>query len=96
LASVVVAATAERQLRWLIETHSLPASTPERVRGALAVVARFPSFGAPLTGRWTGSRFILGPWRWMLLVYRYDEELDRVEVYAVQDARSARAATSLG
>jgi hypothetical protein len=32
----------------------------------------------------------------MLVVYRYDEHLDRVEVYAVQDARSARAATGPG
>jgi len=50
--------------------------------------------GPPLTGRWQGFRFILGPWSWMLLVYAYDEETDQVSLVTIQDARSAESATS--
>jgi hypothetical protein len=37
---------------------------------------------------------VLGPAPWMLLVYVYDEVSDQVSVVTIQDARSARAATS--
>jgi hypothetical protein len=50
--------------------------------------------GPPLTGRWRGFRFILGPWSWMLLVYAYDEETGQVSVVTIQDARSAESVTS--
>jgi hypothetical protein len=39
-------------------------------------------------------RFVLGPWRWLLVVYRYEESEDRVLVLTLQDARSSAAATS--
>lgn len=39
-------------------------------------------------------RFLLGPWRWMLLVYEYDEAADRVVILTIHDARSSSAATS--
>jgi plasmid stabilization system protein ParE len=96
LASVVVAATAERDLRSLVETHSLPRSTEARFKAALDPLRRFPLLGSPLTGRWSGYRYILGPWRWMIIVYRHDPAIDRVEVLTVQDARSANAATGMG
>ncbi len=32
-------------------------------------------------------RFVLGPWRWMLVVYVRDEDLDRVAIVSIQDAR---------
>jgi hypothetical protein len=41
-----------------------------------------------LTGRWEGFRFVLGPWRWLILVYVYLEREDRVVVATVQDGRS--------
>ncbi|MET0399883.1 MAG: hypothetical protein ABW277_24050 [Longimicrobiaceae bacterium] len=47
-----------------------------------------------MTGRWVGFRYILGPWPWMLVVYTFDVEGDRVNVVTIQDARSAHAATS--
>jgi plasmid stabilization system protein ParE len=94
LASVVITATAERNLRSLIETHSLPAATDERVRALLDPLREFTLLGSPLGGRWEGFRFVLGPWRWMVIVYRYAEELDRVEVFTIRDARSARSPTS--
>ena len=50
--------------------------------------------GSPLEGRWNGSRFLLGPWRWMLLIYEHVEEIDTVFVTTIQDSRRADAATS--
>jgi plasmid stabilization system protein ParE len=77
----------------MIVTHSLPPSTTERVRATLAVLGDFPRLGPELHGRWAGLRFVLGPWPWMLLVYRWDEQADVVAVVTIQDARSGRAAT---
>jgi hypothetical protein len=37
---------------------------------------------------------MIGPWRWMLLVYQFDEATDRCVVVTVQDARASRAATA--
>jgi plasmid stabilization system protein ParE len=91
---VLVTEAARADLRAMILTHSLPASTTERVRAALAALADFPQFGPALEGSWQGLRFVLGPWPWMLLVYVWDEAADEVSVVTIQDARSARAATS--
>lgn len=73
---------------------SLPEDTRHRVRRSLRPLADLPRLGPELTGRWQGTRFVLGPWRWMLLVYEYIEDEDRVVVLTVQDARSSSAATS--
>jgi len=91
VASVVVSPTAQRNLATLIETHSLPDSTTERVRRALEPLGHFPLLGATLEGRWAGFRFIVGPWRWMIVLYRYDEADDRVAIVTIRDGRSARA-----
>lgn len=77
----------------LVATLSLPADAREHVRTCLAPLARFPRIGVELTGRWEGMRFVLGPWRWMLLVYEYREDDDRVVVLTIQDARSSNAVT---
>jgi len=94
MATVVLATAAVADLEDLIATHSLPASTRQRVRSAAAPLASFPLLGPALEGRWQRFRFVLGPWPWMLLVYTYDELLDRVAIVTVQDARSAHAATA--
>jgi plasmid stabilization system protein ParE len=86
--------TAAEDLARLIVTHSLPADTSERVKRSLRPLADFPLLGAALEGRWQGFRFILGPWRWMVIVYLVDEE--QVSVVTVQDGRSSRAPTSAG
>lgn len=91
-----VAATAQEDLQRLIITHSLPAHTRERVRTALAPLEEVPRLGPELTGRWSGLRLLLGPWRWMILVYEYHEEQDRGVVLTIQDARSSGAAPSAG
>ncbi|HEX5468666.1 MAG TPA: type II toxin-antitoxin system RelE/ParE family toxin [Gaiellaceae bacterium] len=95
MARVELSETAAAVLRRLISTHSLPADTQARLRRSLEPLERFPLLGAPLGGRWTGFRFVLGPWRWMILVYVFLEEDDRVVVVTVEDARSAAAARPL-
>ena len=94
MANVVVAPTAVADLAALIATHSLPANTVSRFKRSVAPLSRFPLIGAPLHGRWSNYRFLLGPWRWMIVVYVYDEPADRVAIVTIQDARSGRAATS--
>ena len=93
MAEVVVSPRGRRNLTRLIETLALPASTVDRIAASIEPLTRFPGLGAPLAGRWSGYRFVLGPWRWMLVVYEYDEAQDRVAIITVQDARSAVAAT---
>ena len=43
---------------------------------------------------WEGFRFILGPWRWMVIVYDYYEDEDVAVVATVQDGRSSTAVTA--
>jgi hypothetical protein len=82
------------ELARLITTHSLPADTASRVRRSIEPLADFPLLGASLEGRWRDFRFVLGPWRWMLIVYAYDDEVDLVSVVTIQDGRTSTAATS--
>jgi hypothetical protein len=93
MASVEVAAAAVEDLDTLIVTHSLPASTRSRVARSLRGLERFPLIGPALTGRWDGFRFVLGPWRWLVLVYMYLEVEDRVVVVTARDARASSAVT---
>ena len=94
MATVLVMPTARRNLARLIETHSLPATTVERFKRSVDPLRSFPQLGAPLAGRWADFRFVLGPWRWMIVVYRYEPATDQVQIVTVQDARASRAATS--
>jgi hypothetical protein len=94
MATVVLAESAVADLDGLIATHRLPDTTRERVRTSLKALATFPLLGPALSGAWHGFRFVLGPWPWMLLVYVFNEDAGQVSVVTIQDARSARAATS--
>lgn len=94
MARVVVTDRARADLDRLIRTHSLPATTRARVIRSLAPLAEFPGMGSPLPGRWAPSRFVLGPWRWMLLAYVVDPDRDLVIVLSVLDGRSAASQTS--
>ena len=94
MARVELARSAVEDLDVLIRTHSLPADTRARVARSLRSLRQFPKLGPALSGRWQGFRFILGPWRWLILVYVYIETEDRVVVVTVQDARSSAAVTS--
>jgi hypothetical protein len=94
VAEVRLSAVAVEDLDRMILTHSLPADTRARVQRSLRALERFPRLGRELEGRWRPFRFILGPWRWLLIVYVYDEPQDVVLVLTIQDARSSAAATS--
>jgi plasmid stabilization system protein ParE len=91
---VVVTPAALDDLERLIRTHSLPSGTRERVRQSLRALERFPLLGSELEGRWTGFRFLLGAWRWMIVVYVYDAAEDRVAVVTIQDGRAAMSPTA--
>lgn len=92
MANVELSAVAVEDLETLSLTHSLPADTRHRVKRTLRSLERFPTLGRELSGRWTGYRVLLGPWRWLLIVYVYREEKQRVVVVTMQDARSSTAA----
>jgi plasmid stabilization system protein ParE len=94
VARVELAVAAVEDLDSLIRTHSLPADTRARVARSLSSLAEFPRLGPALAGRWDGYRFILGPWRWLLLVYAFIEEEDRVVVVTIRDGRSSSAVTA--
>jgi hypothetical protein len=92
VARVELAAAAVADLDTLIVTHSLPANTRARVARSLRPLERFPLMGPVLSGRWEDFRFLLGPWRWLVLVYVFIEPEDRVVVVTIQDGRSSSAA----
>jgi plasmid stabilization system protein ParE len=94
VAEVRLSLVAIEDLDRLILTHSLPRDTRRRVARSLRPLERFPRLGRELQGGWTPFRFILGPWRWLLIVYLYDEQRSLVVVATMQDARSSSAATS--
>lgn len=94
MARVEIARAALEDLDRTIAVLTLPADTRARVRASLEPLARFPRLGPELSGRWRELRFILGPWRWMLIVYEYRETEDRVVILTIQDARSSSAVTN--
>ncbi len=96
MARVELAAAAAEDLDRLIVTHSLPADTKQRVQRSLRPLEQFPLLGAQLEGRWDAFRFVLGPWRWMVVVYAYLEADDRVVIVTIQDGRSSSAAGAPG
>lgn len=91
MASVVVTPTARADLDRLIRTHSLPSTSVARVKRSIEPLATFPELGGLLEGRWAPLRFVLGPWRWMIIVCHFDPATDRVSIVTVQDGRSAGA-----
>jgi plasmid stabilization system protein ParE len=95
MARVIVSPVAAESLARLVVTHSLPANTRERFKRSLLPLEEFPLLGRALEGEPDhGLRFILGPWRWMVIVYEHDPEADEVRVLTVEDARSSNAATT--
>lgn len=85
---------AARSLAGLIDSHSLPADTRACVRESLAPLERFPRLGPLLDHATPDVRFLLGPWRWLVIVYTYRELDDLVAVLAFEDGRAARPATT--
>ena len=93
MARVELSATAVEDLGRLIRSHALPQDTRGRVRASLAHLERFPLLGSQLRGRWSEFRFVLGPWRWVILVYVYFPDEERVVIVTIQDGRSSTFAS---
>lgn len=91
---VIVTPRAVADLGELIETLGLPANALRRVQTSLRILERFPLAGRTLTGAWEGTRFLIGPWPWLILIYLHDEQDDAVYVVAAHDGRSSSAATN--
>jgi plasmid stabilization system protein ParE len=94
VAQVQVARAAQEDLDRLIRGLILPADTRQRVARALRPLATFPLLGPELQGRWAGFRFLLGPWRWLIMVYVVMDGGERVVVVTFQDARTADSPTA--
>jgi plasmid stabilization system protein ParE len=95
LAQVIVTPQAQRDVNEAIAALTLPDNAWTRIGRSLRVLETFPLAGPELAGRWTPTRFVLGPWSWMILLYRYEESSDRVYVVAMHDGRSAASATAV-
>jgi plasmid stabilization system protein ParE len=93
VARVELSAAALADLDDLIATRRLPGETRRRLARSLRALERFPEMGPELTGRWAGLRFVLGPWRWMVVVYAVLDGGARVVVVTIQDARAASSAS---
>ena len=94
MARVVVTHAAARDLRALIQTHHLPVNTIERVKRSIGPLADFPELGAELGGAFAPRRFLLGPWRWMIVIYRFDVGSDLVAILAIVDGRTSTSPTA--
>lgn len=85
---VLVTPRALLDLREAVATLGLPANWSVRVARRLRGLETFPRLGPELP-RARGLRYLLGPWPWMIIVYRFDEDADAVWILSVQDARSS-------
>jgi hypothetical protein len=95
VAQVFVTPRAQRDVDEAISALSLPDDAWARIARSLRGLETFPLAGTELGGSWASVRFVLGPWPWMILLYRYEESSDRVYVVAMHDGRSATSATAV-
>lgn len=93
MVQVFVTPRAQRDVDEAISTLNLPDDTWARIARSQQTLEVFPLAGAELSGNWAPVRFVLGPWPWMILLYRYEESSGRVYVVAMHDGRSATSAT---
>ncbi len=94
MARVVVTRAAASDLRGLMRTHGLPEDTIHRVKRSIRPLSDFPELGAELAGAFAPRRFLLGPWRWMILIYRFYPENDLVAILAIVDGRTTTSPTA--
>ena len=85
---VVVSHQARDDLERMVRVLSLPNDTRGRVRASMAQLGEFPHLGVVLGGDWEGFPVVLGPWRWMLIVYAVLAD-GTVAVVSLEDARSS-------
>ena len=94
MARVIVTPRARRDVDEAISALGLPSDAWSRIGRSLRVLETFPLAGPELAGRWAPTRFVLGPWSWMILLYRYEDSSGRVFVVAMQDGRSMTSVTA--
>ncbi|MGI8461929.1 MAG: type II toxin-antitoxin system RelE/ParE family toxin [Solirubrobacterales bacterium] len=94
MARVEISPEAVEDLDRLIGSHGLPSDTRLRVARSLRALELFPRVGVELGGRWSGHRFVIGPWPWLIIVYELLEASDLVSVVAIHDGRSASSAAA--
>jgi hypothetical protein len=94
VAQIIITPSARRDVDEAISALNLPGDTWTRIARSLRALETFPLAGAELAGRWAPARFVLGPWPWMIMLYRYEESTDRVYVIAMHDGRSTTSATA--
>lgn len=73
---------------------NLPDDTWARIARLLRVLEAYPLAGPELGGKWAPTRFVIAPWSWMILLYRYEQLSDRVYIVSMHDGRSAISATA--
>jgi len=92
VAQVIVTPRARRDVDEAISALNLPDDAWTRIVRSLRTLETFPLAGVELGRRWAPTRFVLGPWPWMILLYSYEEASNRVFVVAMHDGRSATSA----
>lgn len=95
MAQIIITPRARRDVDEAVSALNLPGDTWARIARSLRALETFPLAGPELAGRWAPTRFVLGPWPWMIMVYRYEESTDHVYVVAMHDGRSATSATAM-
>lgn len=95
MAQVTVTPRAQQDVDEAISALNLPDDAWARIGRSLRVLETFPLAGPEMFGRWVPVRFVIGPWSWMILLYRYEESTDRVYVVAMHDGRSAASAAAM-
>ena len=69
----------------LVQTHSLPADTRNRIEESAQPLERFPRFGPELGKTADGAelRFLIGPWPWLVIVYLHLESENQIVVVSI-------------
>jgi plasmid stabilization system protein ParE len=76
-------------------THSLSADSRTRIEQSAGPLAQFPRLGPELQSRPEGElRFLIGPWPWLVIVYLYRPNEDRLVIVSIEDGRAAAATIS--
>jgi plasmid stabilization system protein ParE len=93
LARVIITPRAVQDLDDLVTGLGLGDVARRRVQTSLGMLERFPLAGRALTGPWEGTRFLIGPWPWMIIVYVHDQADDAVYVVSIHDGRGGLSPT---
>jgi hypothetical protein len=88
----LVTQQARRDVLRAMSALDLPADTWPQIARCLRGLKSPPSAEGRLEGRWAPARFVLGPWPWMILLYRCDEAADEIFLVAMHDARAVASA----